>query len=426
MSTEGTVDCPIEIVAGLVTNIAPSDLPHGVSPDCSDVQFQIGSAKTRPGTTSLYTLAGNPTVNYMKTWENLQEVPRFLSLDSLGVLRKDVTPGGALTPISSGILPNCWCRSCSLFGREYFGFGNPFEGLDIPRQYDDTNFDRISQVGPGAAPTATDESISFTIGAAGLPGASQLGTFNIVSASEVGNVCTIQAIPGLIDPITVKTGDQFTVAGIGTAGYNGTFTALADATGSLSTKLILQYFNPTSGLATDTGGGTVQLSYALIKFTAAQTASKFIAVGLSVILAGITNAAYNGTWRVAFTDFPGNQGGGSIVVAFGQFGVANSGTGTVSIGGNISAGVHQLSVIFVTRSGYYTKPAPPNHWTAGGNKRVTVGNIPIGPPNVIARVLCFTAAAQSSFYHLGPTGLTIISRWDPLESTCRHASLSIL
>ena len=146
-----TVDVSIEIFGGLVTNLAPADLPHGVSPDCQDLQFQIGSVKTRPGITSQYVLPANPSVNYLKTFENLQEVPRLLSLDSLGILRKDATPGGALTTIYPGIIPGAFCRSDSLFAREYLAFGNGVDGLDMPRQYDDTYFDRVSQVGPGSA-----------------------------------------------------------------------------------------------------------------------------------------------------------------------------------------------------------------------------------------------------------------------------------
>jgi len=230
-----TIDVSIEVFGGLDTDLAPSDLPHGVSPDCQDLQFTIGSVKTRPGVTALYTLPGGPSFNYLKTFFNLQEVQRLLSLDSLGNFRTDNPPGGALSVIFGDIIPGAFAKSASLFAREYIAFSNGTVGLDMPRQYDDTYFDRVSQVGPGAAPTVAD-----------------------------------------------------------------------------------------SGAA-----------------------------------------------------------------------------------GNISAGLHMLSVIFVTRSGYYTNPAPPTSWTAAGGNKAAVTNIPVGPPNVIARVLTFTASAQASFYHLGPQGATL-------------------
>ena len=70
MSTIGSFDAPIEIFGGLVTDMSPADLPHGVSPDCQDVIFSSGGVATRPGLAPLFgPLAGNPTVNYVKTYE---------------------------------------------------------------------------------------------------------------------------------------------------------------------------------------------------------------------------------------------------------------------------------------------------------------------------------------------------------------------
>jgi hypothetical protein len=410
LSVAGTVDVDVTILGGLVTDIAPADLPHGVSPDCQDVQFQIGSVKTRPGVTALYTLIGNPTVNSLTTYETLTEIPRFVSLDSLGVLRKDTSPGGALATISNSILPNSFFKSCNLFGRQYFGFGNGTEGIDLPRQYDDANFDRISQVGPGAAPAVVDENVSFTIAAAGVPGAAMINAMNVVSGFEQGNLTTLVITffainSGNPPTLQIKAGDQFTVTGL-PAGYNGTFAAAFDLTLNAFSSGNLQYYNPTSGLApTGATANAVQFSYAAIQFTIPQTAANNIPQGASATISGVGVGSYNGTWRVAYTSFVS----GNIVIAFGQFGIANSGGGTATIAGNIAAGKHQLSVIFVTRSGYYTKPAQPTTWIAGGGKRAIITGIPTGPPNIAARVLCFTGVNGASFYHLGPTGITLFS-----------------
>src|SRR5690348_18071519 len=66
MTTAGSFDAPIEIFGGLVTDMSPADLPHGVSPDCQDVIFSNGNVATRPGLQALFgPLAGNPTVNYV-------------------------------------------------------------------------------------------------------------------------------------------------------------------------------------------------------------------------------------------------------------------------------------------------------------------------------------------------------------------------
>ena len=57
-----------------------------------------------------------------------------------------------LTQIASGIVPDARAKSATLFGREYIAISDGNFGMDMPRQYDGTNFDRVSQVGPGAGP----------------------------------------------------------------------------------------------------------------------------------------------------------------------------------------------------------------------------------------------------------------------------------
>ena len=54
MTTIGSLDAPIEIFGGLVSDMAPADLPHGVSPDCQDVLFSSGGVATRPGLQALF------------------------------------------------------------------------------------------------------------------------------------------------------------------------------------------------------------------------------------------------------------------------------------------------------------------------------------------------------------------------------------
>src|SRR2546430_4108838 len=152
MTTAGSFDAPIEIFGGLVTDMSPADLPHGVSPDCQDVIFSNGGVATRPGLQALFgPLAGNPTINYVKTYETLNATLRTMLLDSNGVLYKETAPG-ALASIATDLAPNAYANSTTLFGREYLAISDGRTGNDLPRQFDDTNFDRVSQSGPGAGP----------------------------------------------------------------------------------------------------------------------------------------------------------------------------------------------------------------------------------------------------------------------------------
>jgi hypothetical protein len=144
MTTAGSFDAPIEIFGGLVTDMSPADLPHGVSPDCQDVVFSNGNVLTRPGLQALFgPLSGNPTINYIKTYEALNAALRGMVLDSNGNLYKETTPG-TLATVATDLAQNSYASSTTIFGREYIAMSDGKVGDDLPRQFDDTNFDRVS------------------------------------------------------------------------------------------------------------------------------------------------------------------------------------------------------------------------------------------------------------------------------------------
>ncbi len=392
MTTAGSFDAPIEIFGGLVTDMSPADLPHGVSPDCQDVVFSDGGVRTRPGLQSLFgPLAGNPTVNYLKTYATQNAVLRALVFDANGVLYKETTPG-TLASIASGLAPSSHANSATLFGREYLAISDGRAGNDLPRQFDDTNLDRVSQGGPGAAPSAVDENVSVAI-VASPNGATEPAAVAIVASpngvSENGFIvtATTSAAHGL------STGQSVTIAGVGVAGYNGT-----SVVSSVLSTTQFTYTAGASGLAAS-GGGTAASATATIQSSAAHG---FVA-GQLVTLTGIGVAGYNGAFSITSvldaTHFTYTATTG---------GLAASGGGTASAAGSIPAGVHKVCVIFQTRQGYLTAPGPSASWTASGGKRVVLANIPTGPSNVVARILCFAGAGGASFFYVG-SGATLFS-----------------
>lgn len=388
MSIIGTVDAPLEIFGGLVTDMSPADLPHGVSPNCQDVAFSNGGVMTRPGLQALFgPLAGNPTVNYLKTYITPNETLRTMAIDGLGNLYKESTPG-TLTQIASGLAASSWGNSCTMFGREYLAISDGATGNDLPRQYDDTNFDRVSQTGPAGAPTVIDETVLVNI-AASPAGATQPAAVSIVAsptgATESGYLVAIttSAAHGL------TAGQTVTVAGVAVTNYNGTFTVVSAPTTNQFT-----YVCGTNGLASS-GGGTASSATVTIQTTAPHG----LVAGQLVTIASVGVAGYNGTFNV------------STVVDSTHFtyiayngGLAASGGGTAQAAGNVAPGAHQVCVMFQTRQGYLTKPGPATTWTASGGKRAVVTNIPTGPSNVVARILCFTGAAGASFFYVGAGG----------------------
>jgi hypothetical protein len=384
MTTAGSFDAPIEIFSGLVTDMAPADLPHGVSPDCQDVVFSSGGVSTRPGLQTLFgPLAGNPTINYLKTYETPDATLRTLALDSNGVLYKETTPG-TLASVTTGLAPGAYASSTTLFGREYLAISDAKAGNDLPRQFDDTNLDRVSQGGPGGAPTVVEENVIAAI-AASPNGATQPPPITIAAspsgATQNGFLVTITttAAHGL------SAGQTVTVSGVGVAGYSGTFPVV-----SVPTTTQFTYIAGASGLASS-GGGTAASATATIQTAAAHGFS----VGQLVTTAGIGVAGYNGTFQI--TAVPDST---HFSFAAATGGLAGSGGGTAAAAGSIDAGVHQVCVLFQTRQGYITKPGPVASWTASGGKRVVVTNIPTGPSNVVARILCFTGAGGASFFYV--------------------------
>jgi len=382
------LDAPIEIFGGLVTDMSPADLPHGVSPDCQDVVFSNGGVETRPGLQTLFgPLAGNPTVNYVKTYETLNATLRALVMDSNGLLYKETTPG-TLANVASGLAANAYANSTTLFGREFLAIGDGKTGNDLPRQYDDTNFDRVSQSGPGAGPTVVDENVIVNI-AASPTGATQPAAVSI-AASPTGATEN-----GFLVTITTSTahglavGQSTTIAGVGVAGYNGTFPVV-----SVLSSTQFTYIAGASGLAAS-GGGTSASATATIQTTAAHG----LVVGQLVTTSGIGVAGYNGTFPITAVPDATHF---TFTAATG--GLAASGGGTAAAAGNISTGVHQVCVIFKTRQGYLTQPSPATKWTASGGKRAVVTNIPTGPSNVVGRILCFTGAGGASFFYTGSGG----------------------
>ena len=389
MTTAGSFDAPLEIFGGLVTDMSPADLPHGVSPDCQDVIFSSGGVAMRPGLQALFgPLAGNPTVNYVKTYETVNAALRTLALDSNGVLYKETSPG-SLAGIAFGLRPNAYAHSTTLFGREYLAISDAKIGNDLPRQYDDTNFDRVSQSGPGAGPSVVDENVILAI-AASPSGATQPAAVAIAAspagATQNGFLVTIttSAAHGL------SAGQSVTLAGVGVAGYNGTFPVVSVLSGTQFT-----YIAGASGLAAS-GGGTAASATATIQTTAAHG----LVVGQLVAISGVAVSGYNGAFAV--TSVPDST---HFTFTAATGGLAASGGGAASAAGSIDAGVHQVCVIFETRQGYLTAPGPATSWTASGGKRAVLTNIPTGPGNVVARILCFTGAGGASFFYTGSSTL---------------------
>lgn len=325
MSVQGLAPLELSIFGSLVTYTDPTVLPQGVSPDNQDVQFTLDGVKTRDGLLTTITPTAATKVNGVKTHITPQFTLRTLALDSGGTLSREVVPIGsgigAVSSVKAGLSLNAFMEAVTQFGREYLAFGDGTAGIELPYQYVDQaaaapQFDRISQVGPGASPTAADATLTTVAIAAPATGA-------VRNAAGTQVTILTSAPHGLIiTAANIASNQTVTIAGVTDTTFNGTFPVLS--------------------------------------------------------VADTTHFIYAQTGTPA----------------------ATSGNGTMAISGNITVGIHGVSVLFVTRQLYFTRPAPPTFWTAAGNHQVTLSNIPTGPSNVIARILCFTGAAGATYYYV--------------------------
>ena len=169
MSVETFAPIPLTTFGSWMTLLDPSDVSPGMSPDARDVEFFPGGVRTRPGLVSVYpALGGTPSINGLKTYITTNLVQRLVVLDSLGNFFKE-TSAGQLSIVASVISPGLFLASTTHFGREYMAFSNTALGEDMPRQYDDIYFDRVSQIGPAEGPSVTDAADAGNIS----PGAHQ-------------------------------------------------------------------------------------------------------------------------------------------------------------------------------------------------------------------------------------------------------------
>lgn len=506
---KGLIDVPIDVFGGYCPAIVPNNLPPGAANIAQDVMFPQAGVRTRGGLGAGVKFTGGPlpvntSVNGLKSFLTSAGSKDLLIWDAMGNFWKE-DPQGVLNFINNRPYLNLFYESQTLFGREYQAFFNALGGFDIPRQYDDTNWDRVSQVGPGASPVATDLSypivsisraattgiisieldtaiaIGVTIGSLltidGVGADVSLnGTFPVASTGMSGGNFTatlwgafgafpinqVQRVGPNLNTATLSEAPNFTsgtdiiIGGVDDSSFDGgpfastsvsgnqvMWTRLGATTISAGGTLYVQNFTaPIIAVQFPgyTGEATLNATYASASLVGDQAAN--FPAGGSIVIAGNSVAGNNGTFPLGGppsifspNGIPGITGPGSdgpVTVVYYlptsgyPTGAGMGGTATATLpassptasgiaghAGNISAGLHQVSVAFITRQGYITKGAPPNSWVSQGNLTASLTGIATGPPNIAQRLLLFTPeisapALTGTFYSL-PNGSTALS-----------------
>ena len=235
-----------------------------------------------------------------------------------------------------------------------------------------------------------------------------------------------------------RTGEAFT--------RDGTFPSLITASSILrmfpatfghNLVIILTCDNAGNIYRSDTGG--ILLSVANMVDFAAVNVFGFCLI--SPILS--TPTTYNPVYI-----WSGLQVSGADLVAIRPAAGVGPGLGMTAaqsaIAGNVTIGVHQIAVSFITNTGYTTQPGPLGSPTpplaenpsfsavsvtvsGGGVFSIDISNIPIGPSSTVARQILLTQADQDLFFYGGGqiwNGSTLVN-WDGVIHDNSTTSITI-
>jgi len=181
-----TVQMPL--TTGTVTVGSPTDL-WGFTADqinaiiLDDPNFTVDIVAVAPGgETVTFTVSAEvlvaftvpnppPDVNYLKSFLQTDGGLNSLVLGSNGVMYIEdaINDPFVLNPLFSNIFLNSYAQSATLDDREYIAISDLEHGTDLPRVYTPASgnqpatFDRLSQEGPGAEPSATGSNVGGVI-----------------------------------------------------------------------------------------------------------------------------------------------------------------------------------------------------------------------------------------------------------------------
>lgn len=187
-----------------------------------------------------------------------------------------------------------------------------------------------------------------------------------------------------------------------------------------------------SGVANTSLGSISSAARVNNVITIETAAGNGIRVGSSVIISGVTDSTFDGTWTVtgviSSTIFlvessnlvDATSSGGTV---YGQWNntqrfvisvplatsltysdkgpdVTTTSSGTISPVGQIAGGERNAVCIFLTDYGFRTPPSVPVKIASSGGKKMVVTSIPIGPSNVVGRIIAFTGIDGSLYRYI--------------------------
>lgn len=289
--------------------------------------------------------------NYVKTFEQTDGTTLNLALDASGTFyQEDLANPGVLTAFYKLIEPGTFATSVSVDDREFIALSDLKAGSDMPRQYDGTNFNRLSQVGPGAPPAIGQATSAATLSAA--------------ANASAGNT----TYTGVFNP-AVPVGISVTISGFSSSVNNGTFTVVSCS----STSLVV-----------NNAAGTSETHTGVVTY-----------VGQANTIVSITQAAPVSIRRAFFGASMGDEfTPGNIITFFGQGKIPNTTNPSISA---TLPGIEVGSVVTIV----VVNSGSPVGGSSGGPLAATVGGtytvLQVGTANIGGSEIapCFSVTSNT-------------------------------
>ena len=268
----------------------------------------------------IFQTAGAQNFNWFKTFEQTAGQISTLALDSNGTIWDEdvINAPGQLTSIFTEIQPGTFAKSVTMDDVEYICFSNLKNGTDVPLQWTGSYFDRISQVGPGASPSVSFTSTSYTIvaspngltqpaavtnGSSGNPIRALLWSTGPSVKHTAGNVITIEYTlatsapdPNVQPGRVVELSGFNSVKGVSPDGSYVISSIQTTDTGN-SPRNSFSVVAPSTQNTYDTPptSAAYQMSIATMKLT---TPVPNLVPGQQATLAGVSNSTWDGTYTI--------------------------------------------------------------------------------------------------------------------------------
>lgn len=306
---KGGVEIPLEVFGSWVTEMAPIDLPKGVSPDNQELTFSPGNASSRAAFQKLFAQAfpfgGSkgyvPTLVEGKSFLTPEGVIKNLYFDSNGALWvEDRTNNPGVISLLLQSTPGSFYRGITAFGREYIAISDGLHGQEMPLQYDGTYLDRVTQCGPAKAPSVQSVSLPASTLTTQPGAAPTIASATTVQKLPNGNYAALEVT--FTAPAAIEIGQSCVIGGntngvINAIPYYTVGAIVSGSPGAVTAFLSFDWWFPLA--QTGTGGtatfsATATLSRANNTVSAVTSTAHGLQVGYQAQISGMDTLAVGG------------------------------------------------------------------------------------------------------------------------------------